>query len=683
MKQSIDSTIIKSNKDSTYIIGIIGCAKYELFHLKTINFETEKVEYVQLFENDFDFLVKSLQFDIPEIKESLKLSFQRDPFLIKNKQYKSFKTIVSSKNVDFDHLDSNFKIQLHRTAMERRLRQLHENERKIIEIKMSTSQKVEFKILIELFQKELPLLSNRFIELCSGANKNLSYKNTYIKHVQKGMYAQFGELEDEKSLNFIEDEKYTYKNDRPGLIGFVKSENRKHSNRCQFYVLLDALSIFDSKQVVFGKVIEGFSVFLNNIDNDIEILDTTVLEQIESEEKMSIISKIKAQKLPFERILTINSEKSMEKALKVQNQGYFYGGPKVLKLSKFEDRFKSSDFIKLNLHDVEEIIFDEFEFSKNFVDLCFGIVDLFGKLKSIQFLRCFLDFDFLEKILKDKKLTKLVFQKIPKNEKNPLFFESLFKLTSNFAGIQFLTIEGCDIHPESFNFLEEGQNLFDSKLEELNLSNNMLLDEGLDYLLSKMYCPKLQKVNISGTLITSESLLKIPNVKNLIELDISHNYDVKAFLQSFSENRSICQLKVLKASNCYVCPVVLASLIGNLKFVHLKEVYVNQNYGIFVHLMQALQNKTLPCNLKVLSMQNCGVCTNDLVELKHLNDFVSLNIFDLSFNDDIQFDELIKKQVFEGAHFWSSIGSVNFKNSSLTKLNFDVLVNDFGINVQE
>ena len=123
-------------------------------------------------------------------------------------------------------------------------------------------------VVLELFNKDLPLTSENFYKLCTGCKNeegtDLSYKGSLVHRISKNSFIQSGDIrvDGAKSIygqNF-NDENYNIKHDSHGILGMVKKGNRKHTNECQFYITLCPLKSFDGILVAFGRVIQGYDV---------------------------------------------------------------------------------------------------------------------------------------------------------------------------------------------------------------------------------------------------------------------------------------------------------------------------------------------------------------------------------------------------------------------------------------
>ena len=125
-------------------------------------------------------------------------------------------------------------------------------------------------VVIELFFQICPKTVMNFLEICKGTQKNkkaekLNYSGCEIFRVIKNGYIQSGDLNHLSSYKSIygepfEDENYTVKHDRPGILGSVKNRGKSHSNESQFYITLNSLNHFDGMFVAFGRIVQGFDV---------------------------------------------------------------------------------------------------------------------------------------------------------------------------------------------------------------------------------------------------------------------------------------------------------------------------------------------------------------------------------------------------------------------------------------
>lgn len=132
----------------------------------------------------------------------------------------------------------------------------------------------DYQVVYELFQDIAPRTCTNFLSLCENFTRadgeTLSYVNSEVHRIVKGMYLQAGRIEVDKNKDKgcsiydgeFEDESFQVKHTDIGLLGMCKRNNMKHSNECQFYVTLGSpLTFMDNKYVVFGRVISGMRTF--------------------------------------------------------------------------------------------------------------------------------------------------------------------------------------------------------------------------------------------------------------------------------------------------------------------------------------------------------------------------------------------------------------------------------------
>lgn len=132
------------------------------------------------------------------------------------------------------------------------------------------------KVVLELFNKDLPLTSDNFFKICTGCKNSeggsLTYKGSLIHRISKNSFIQGGDIKIDgpKSIygaNF-NDENYNILHDSHGILGMVKKGNRKHTNECQFYITLCPLKSFDGMLVAFGRVIQGYDTIVKISEMD-------------------------------------------------------------------------------------------------------------------------------------------------------------------------------------------------------------------------------------------------------------------------------------------------------------------------------------------------------------------------------------------------------------------------------
>ena len=277
-KQPENELDIDVKEDTIVILGRIDCAK--LTHcrvliskiLDKISSKKMKTHFVTCFETQFEFLRNYL------LKQNLGFIDFPDSPIIYIQEVSGTKKIIGSLSEfqkyiikEFNYHDTlkteDFEVET-KTALKNFL---DTNGNKYVYFKFKIEgedEKEQNKVVLELFNKNLPLTCDNFYKLCLGAKNeegtSLNYKGSLIHRISKNSFIQGGDIriEGPKSIygkNF-NDENYNVKHDTKGILGMVKKGNRKHSNECLFYISLCPLKSFDGIFVAFGRVIQGYDV---------------------------------------------------------------------------------------------------------------------------------------------------------------------------------------------------------------------------------------------------------------------------------------------------------------------------------------------------------------------------------------------------------------------------------------
>ena len=125
-------------------------------------------------------------------------------------------------------------------------------------------------VIFELFYDICPKTIENFLALCDGfknqGDEQIGYVGCKIHRIVQGMYVQCGRIKHDighasKFNSEFEDESFCVKHTEVGLVGMCKRSGLKHTNESQFYITTGApLSYLDNENVVFGRVVQGFSV---------------------------------------------------------------------------------------------------------------------------------------------------------------------------------------------------------------------------------------------------------------------------------------------------------------------------------------------------------------------------------------------------------------------------------------
>ena len=135
------------------------------------------------------------------------------------------------------------------------------------------------KIIIELFEKSVPLACKNFRLLCTGELgatelAKLHYQGSPIHRVVKGGWMQAGDIVNGNGAGSyaaigegrVQDESFVtdFGNPMGGMVGY--SSSSAHSNGSQFFITLGPCDWMNGGYVGIGRVVQGFDV-LEKISN--------------------------------------------------------------------------------------------------------------------------------------------------------------------------------------------------------------------------------------------------------------------------------------------------------------------------------------------------------------------------------------------------------------------------------
>ena len=263
--------------DTLVVLGRIDCPK--LTHcralisniLDKISSKNMKTHFVICFETQFESLRNYL------LKQNLGFIDYQDSPIIYIQESSGNKNIIGSLNEFQKYVIKTFNYHdtLRTEDFEEETKKslksfLDTNGNKYVFFNFNIEGEEDSKnmVVLELFNKDLPLTSENFYKLSTGCKNEegttLSYKGSLVHRISKNSFIQSGDIRIDGSKSIygenFNDENYNIKHDSHGILGMVKKGNRKHTNECQFYITLCPLKSFDGILVAFGRVIQGYDV---------------------------------------------------------------------------------------------------------------------------------------------------------------------------------------------------------------------------------------------------------------------------------------------------------------------------------------------------------------------------------------------------------------------------------------
>jgi peptidyl-prolyl isomerase H (cyclophilin H) len=126
-------------------------------------------------------------------------------------------------------------------------------------------------IYMELFADIVPKTAENFRQLCTGEKMRgsvpMGYKNCSFHRIIKNFMIQGGDFLNNNGTGsisiygqYFDDENFTLKHDSAGLLSMANSG--PNTNGCQFFITTDKSEWLNNKHVVFGRVIDAYSMLV-------------------------------------------------------------------------------------------------------------------------------------------------------------------------------------------------------------------------------------------------------------------------------------------------------------------------------------------------------------------------------------------------------------------------------------
>ncbi len=140
------------------------------------------------------------------------------------------------------------------------------------------------RVTIKLYEHINPLTADNFLHMCKGFQQNgkkVSYENVKFQNKIQDLFIETQEVKDTMFGEGMECENYSLEIDRPGLVGMSRTGAKEEDKNSSGFWVNFAPMKYLKNHVVVGEVVEGLDQLKAMQDENIEIVKSGYLKQVE------------------------------------------------------------------------------------------------------------------------------------------------------------------------------------------------------------------------------------------------------------------------------------------------------------------------------------------------------------------------------------------------------------------
>ena len=603
-----------------HLIGLLGNPR--LYALKSeLCASGSGTEFLEVWPTDFETSLEILKKRLGNSADLVRAA-KEGAFLIDAGRLRSLEG-VGSEGEGFEY-----------EASERLEEETHEKGRTLVSFEMLHNKTSFQKVTIEIFTREFPKLGRRFLDLCQGIiiSSKVSYKEGRACELQPGLYVAFEPRGKYSELSTIEDEAQIYSHDSPGVVGFVKFDERRHSNQANFYVTLDRLKSFDGRFVAIGRVLAGLPFLRGLEDVNLSICDISVEPQRVSRAETRRAKEVEARRRPcpaelvFKEHIHSDRERYLDGPRKISFEGV--RTPQAALPNSF------------GLYTVETLSFVECgrEFFSSFLLNYFRFGVSFPALRRLELRNCELGLDDLRRFLPGLDSALFVSVRVPGT---PNLLRELRDFNPAFAKMQAIQLDDCRLDAAAFDFLAPRTAL--PALRMLSVAQNSLFDQGVASLFQKLELPALKSLSLSETNLSARGLTPLHHTR-LQNLDISGNFEVDDFLVRLAEGAEPASLRRLDLANTGLKPRVLQAYLDSPRAAFLHTLILDRNPQILPTFASRFGDFVFLSNLRELSLKAVKATNREAGQLAATPRIEQLTFLCLKDNPFLELERFLEEE---------------------------------------